>query len=213
MMDEILNITNPEIEEYIRSLYPRVHEVFCEMEGRALGSDVKIVGPLVGRFLSQICLLRRPRSIFEMGSGFGYSALWLSLFAEGDGVMTCTDRLDENGEAARGYFARAGQIRKLRFVCGDALDILANSDRKFDMIFNDVDKEDYPRVIELAREKLSPGGTLITDNVLWGGRVLRGGGSESTDGILEFNRLLFSDPEFFSTVVPLRDGVAISVRV
>ena len=212
-MDETLDITNPGIEEYIRSLYPRVHEVFCEMERRAAGSDVKIVGPLVGRFLSQICLLRRPRSIFEMGSGFGYSALWLSLFAEGDGVMTCTDRLEENGEAARGYFARAGQIRKLRFVCGDALDILANSDRKFDMIFNDVDKEDYPRVIRLAREKLNPGGTLITDNVLWGGRVLRGGGSESTDGILEFNRLLFSDPGFFSTVVPLRDGVAISVRV
>ena len=212
-MDETLTITNPEIEEYIRSLYPRVHEVFHEMEKRAEESDVKIVGPLVGRFLSQICLLRRPRSVFEMGSGFGYSALWLSLFTEGEEVITCTDWLEENGEAAREYFARAGQIRKLRFVCGDALDILANSDRKFDMIFNDVDKEDYPRVIELVREKLNPGGMLITDNVLWGGRVIKGGGSESTEGILEFNRLLFSDPEFFSTVVPLRDGVAISVRI
>jgi hypothetical protein len=116
-------------------------------------------------------------------------------------------------EAAREYFTRAGEIRKLRFVCGDALDILANSDRKFDMIFNDIDKESYPRVIELAREKLNPGGMLITDNVLWGGKVLSGGGSESTEGVLEFNRLLFSDPEFFSTVVPLRDGVALSVRI
>lgn len=212
-MDEGATITNPEIEDYILSLYPRVHEVFCEMEKRAEGSDVKIVGPLVGRFLSQICLLRAPRSIFEMGSGFGYSALWFSLFLGDGGVVTCTDWLSENAEAARGYFTRAGQIRKLRFVCGDALDVLANSDRKFDMIFNDIDKENYPRVIELAREKLNPGGMLITDNVLWGGRVLGGGGSESTEGVLEFNRLLFSDPEFFSTVVPLRDGVALSVRI
>ncbi|MCY4379252.1 MAG: O-methyltransferase [Candidatus Dadabacteria bacterium] len=212
-MDEGAKITNPEIEDYILSLYPRVNEVFCEMEKRAEGSDVKIVGPLVGRFLSQICLLRRPQSIFEMGSGFGYSALWFSLFLDDGGVVTCTDWLEENAEAARGYFRRAGQIHKLRFVCGDALDVLANSDRKFDMIFNDIDKENYPRVIELAREKLNPGGMLVTDNVLWGGRVLSGGGSESTEGVLEFNRLLFSDPEFFSTVVPLRDGVALSVRI
>jgi len=212
-MDEGAKITNPEIEDYILSLYPCVNEVFCEMEKRAEGSDVKIVGPLVGRFLSQICLLRRPQSIFEMGSGFGYSALWFSLFLDDGGVVTCTDWLEENAEAARGYFMRAGQIHKLRFVCGDALDVLANSDRKFDMIFNDIDKENYPRVIELAREKLNPGGMLVTDNVLWGGRVLSGGGSESTEGVLEFNRLLFSDPEFFSTVVPLRDGVALSVRI
>ena len=212
-MDEDTYITNPGIEDYIHSLYPRVHEVFYEMEKRAEGSDVKIVGPLVGRFFSQICLLHKPRSIFEMGSGFGYSALWFSLSLGSEDVITCTDWLEENGAAAREYFTRAGEIHKLRFVCGDALDILANSDRKFDMIFNDIDKESYPRVIELAREKLNPGGMLITDNVLWGGKVLSGGGSESTEGVLEFNRLLFSDPEFFSTVVPLRDGVALSVRI
>ncbi len=212
-MDEGAVITNPEIENYIRSLYPRVHEVFYEMEKRAEGSDVKIVGPIVGRFLSQICLLQKPRSVFEMGSGFGYSALWFSLFLSDEDQIICTDWLEENGEEARDYFTRAGQIHKLRFVCGDALDILANSDRKFDMIFNDIDKENYPQVIELAREKLNPGGMLITDNVLWGGRVLEGAGSESTEGVLEFNRLLFSDPEFFSTVVPLRDGVALSVRI
>ena len=212
-MDEGTKITNPEIEDYILSLYPRAHEVFCDMEKLAEGSDVKIVGPLVGRFLSQIALLRRPQSIFEMGSGFGYSALWFALCLGAEGEITCTDWLCENAEAARGYFARAGEASKLRFVCGDALDILANSDSKFDMIFNDIDKEGYPRVIELAREKLNPGGMLITDNVLWGGRVLGSGSAESTRGVLEFNRLLFSDPGFFSTIVPLRDGLALSVRI
>ena len=108
-MDEGVTITNPEIEDYIRSLYPGVHEVFYEMEERAEGSDVKIVGPLVGRFLSQICLLRGPKSIFEMGSGFGYSALWFSLFLGDGGVVTCTDWLEENAEAARGYFTRPGR--------------------------------------------------------------------------------------------------------
>ncbi len=212
-MDEVARITNPEIEDYILSFYPRVHEVFYDMEKRAEGSDVKIVGPLMGRFLSQICLFRGTKSIFEMGSGFGYSALWFAHSLGEEGEITCTDWLRENAEAAHGYFTRAGQAAKLRFVCGDALDILANSDSKFDIIFNDIDKESYPRVIELAREKLNPGGMLITDNVLWGGRVLAGGGSESTQGVLEFNRLLFSNPGFFSTVLPLRDGVALSVRI
>ncbi len=211
-MDKI-DITDSRIENYIHSLYPRVHEVFYEMEKRAEETDIKIVGPLVGRFLSQICLLQKPQSVFEMGSGFGYSALWFSLFLKAGAAVTCTDHLEENGEAAREYFTRAGQIRKLRFIRGDALDILENSDCKFDMIFNDIDKEDYPRVIGLAREKLNSGGILITDNVLWGGRVLRGGGSESTEGVLEFNEILFSDPGFFSTVIPLRDGVALSVKV
>jgi len=211
-MDKI-DITDSRIENYIHSLYPRVHEVFYEMEKRAEETDIKIVGPLVGSFLSQICLLQKPQSVFEMGSGFGYSALWFSLFLKAGAAVTCTDHLEENGEAAREYFTRAGQIRKLRFIRGDALDILENSDCKFDMIFNDIDKEDYPRVIGLAREKLNSGGILITDNVLWGGRVLRGGGSESTEGVLEFNEILFSDPGFFSTVIPLRDGVALSVKV
>ena len=81
------------------------------------------------------------------------------------------------------------------------------------MIFNDVDKELYPEALELARRKLDPGGVLITDNALWHGRVVADDGAESTRGVVEFNRLVFSDPGFVSAVIPLRDGLVLSVRV
>ena len=206
-------ITDPAIEEYMSSLYPRAPEVFAEMEKRAAGSDVRIVGPLVGRFLSWTCLVSRPRRVFEMGSGFGYSALWFALSLQAGGSVTCTDRNPRNSELAGDYFARAGEAEKLEFVVGDALEILGDSGSGFDMIFNDVDKELYPEALALARRKLDPGGVLITDNALWHGRVVDDDGEESTRGVLEFNRLAFSDPGFVSTVIPLRDGLVLSVRV
>ncbi len=206
-------ITNPAIEDYISSLYPPVHEVFREMEDKASRSDVKIVGRLVGRVLCQICLLRKPKTVFEMGSGFGYSALWFAISLDSQGVITCTDKLEENAALAREYFARAGQTEKLRFVCGDAIEILEDSRGEFDIILNDIDKEDYPRVVELAWRKLNPGGILITDNALWKGTVVNDDGSQSARGVAEFNRLLFSNSGFFSTVIPLRDGIAISVKI
>lgn len=206
-------ITDPGIEKYIRSLYLPSGGVFAEMEKRAERSDVKIVGPLVGRFLGWICAALKPRGVFEMGSGFGYSALWISLFLPEGGTVTCTDRSEENARLAEDYFTSAGQAEKMRFVVGDALEILENSPGGFDMIFNDVDKEQYPRVFAVAREKLRSGGLLVTDNALWHGKVVDGDGEESTEGVREFNRLVFSDQGFVSALLPLRDGVAVSVKI
>lgn len=213
MNEREARITGPEVEDYIRSLCPPSGGVFAEMEKRAERSDVKIVGPLVGRFLGWICAALKPRRVFEMGSGFGYSALWISLFLPEDGIVTCTDRSEENARLAEGYFASAGQTEKMRFAVGDALEILENSASGFDMIFNDVDKEQYPGVFAVAREKLRSGGLLVTDNALWHGKVMDGDGEESTEGVREFNRLVFSDPGFVSALLPLRDGVAVSVKV
>lgn len=206
-------ITDPQIEDYMSSLYPRVPEVLRDMEKRAEGSDVRIVGPLVGRFLAWMCLVSKPRSVFEMGSGFGYSALWFALSLDAGCSVTCTDTSPRNAELAGDYFARAGESEKLEFIVGDALEALENSARGFDIIFNDVDKELYPRALSVAREKLAPGGMLITDNAFWHGRVVRDDGSESARGVAEFNRAVFSDPGFVSSVVPLRDGLVLSLRI
>ncbi len=213
MPETEFKITDPEIEDYILGLRPPVHEVFSDMEKRAEQSDVKIVGSLAGRVLFQLCAMKGAASVFELGSGFGYSALWFAFALGEEGEVVCTDRLSRNSELARSYFARAGQEKKLRFLCGDALSALADFPGGVDIIFNDIDKEEYPQVPELAREKLNPGGLLITDNALWSGRVVRDDGSESAAGVSEYNRAVFSDPGFFSTILPVRDGLAVSLKI
>ncbi len=213
MSGDELRITDPEIEDYILGLYSPVNDVFSDMEKQAERSDVKIVGPFVGRALFQLCAIKGSINIFELGSGFGYSALWFALALGEEGKIVCTDKLSENSELAWSYFARAGQEKKLQFLCGDALSTLADFPKGFDIIFNDIDKEEYPQVIELAWEKLNPGGMLITDNVLWSGRVVRDDGSEATEGVSEFNKAIFSDPRFFSTILPVRDGLGVSLKI
>jgi len=95
---------------------------------------------------------------------------------------------------------------------GDALELLSEEKGQFDIIFNDVDKEDYPRVFRLAIPKLRKGGLFITDNVLWSGRVAQNSPDAETKAILEFNRLLYESEELFTTILPIRDGLAVAVK-
>ena len=101
----------------------------------------------------------------------------------------------------------------MTFKLGDALELLSEEKQLFDIIFNDVDKDDYPRVFRLAVPRLKKGGLLVTDNVLWSGQVAKKNPKDSnTKAIVEFNRLLYGSPDLFTTFIPLRDGVAISVK-
>jgi predicted O-methyltransferase YrrM len=96
---------------------------------------------------------------------------------------------------------------------GDALEVLSEHKQEFDIIFNDVDKEDYPRVFRLALPRLRRGGLFVTDNVLWSGKVAQKTPQDaSTKAILEFNRLLYNSPDLFTTILPIRDGVAVAVK-
>ena len=96
---------------------------------------------------------------------------------------------------------------------GDALEFLSEEKGEYDVIFNDIDKEDYPRVFKLVLPRLRKGGLFVTDNVLWSGKVAQKDPSEaSTKGILEFNRLLYSSQDLFTTILPIRDGVAVAVK-
>jgi len=95
---------------------------------------------------------------------------------------------------------------------GDALELLSEHKQEFDIIFNDVDKEDYPRVLRLALPRLRKGGLFVTDNVLWSGRVAQKNPDKTTKAILEFNRLLYSTQDLFTTILPIRDGVAVAIK-
>jgi predicted O-methyltransferase YrrM len=129
------------------------------------------------------------------------------------GRVIYTDGDRKNGEQARRYFERAGVAGRITIKTGDALELLSEEKQEFDVIFNDVDKEDYPRVFRLAVPRLRRGGLFITDNVLWSGRVADQSSTEaSTKAILEFNRLLYGSSDLFTTILPIRDGVAVAMK-
>jgi caffeoyl-CoA O-methyltransferase len=206
-------ITAQPVEEYLYSLLPARDEVLAEMEAAAAKRDIPIVGPAVARVLHQLALILGAKNIFEMGSAIGYSTIWWARAVGDSGRVIYTDGDRKNADEARGYFERAGVASRITVKVGDALEVLSEQKQEFDIIFCDVDKEDYPRAFRVASPRVRKGGLFIADNALWSGRVTQKNPSEaSTRGIVEFNRLIYSSPEFFTTILPIRDGLAVAVK-
>jgi caffeoyl-CoA O-methyltransferase len=205
-------ITNPDVDEYIYSVLPPRDQVLAEMEDKAAKNDIPIVGPAVARVLYQLAVISKAKRVFEMGSAIGYSTIWWARAVGDGGKVIYTDGDPKRAEEARGYFGRAGVNPRITVRVGDALEILSEEKEPYDIIFNDVDKVDYPRVFRLAIAKLKSGGLFITDNVLWSGRVAKPNPDEQTRAILEFNRLIYGSEDLFTTILPIRDGVAVCVK-
>jgi predicted O-methyltransferase YrrM len=161
--------------------------------------------------LQQLALMIDAKTVFELGSAIGYSTIWWAQAVGERGRVIYTDGDPENAQRARGYFDRAGVSSRVEIHTGDALEVLSEQKQQFDIIFNDVDKEDYPRVLRLVSPRLRKGGLFITDNVLWSGRVAEKNPKQAeTKAILEFNRQLYNSQEFFTTILPIRDGLAVA---
>jgi len=206
-------ITADAVENYLYSTLPARDEVLAEIEAEAAKRNIPIVGPVVGRILQQFAIISGAKTVFEMGSAVGYSTIWWARAVGKGGKVFYTDGNPKNAAEAEKYFKRAGVSEQIKISVGDALELLSEQKQEFDIIFNDVDKEDYPRVFRLAIPKLRKGGLFITDNVLWSGKVADPKNKEaSTKAILEFNRLLYGSSELFTTILPVRDGVAIAVK-
>ncbi len=206
-------ITVDAVEEYLYSLLPPRDEVLTDIEGEAAKRDIPIVGPAVGRILYQLALMIGAKTVFELGSAIGYSTIWWARAVGEKGRVIYTDGDRKKAEEARRYFDRAGVSQRITLKTGDALELLSEEKREFDIIFNDVDKEDYPRVFKLVLPRLRNGGLFITDNVLWSGKVAQKNPDEaSTKAILEFNRLLYGATDLFTTILPIRDGVAVAIK-
>lgn len=206
-------ITAPAVDDYLYSVLPRRDAVLAEMEDYATENNVPIVGPAVARVLQQLAMLIGAQTVFELGSAIGYSTVWWARAVGEQGRVIYTDGDPKNAVRARGYFERAGVTKRITLHTGDALEFLSEHKQEFDIIFNDVDKEDYPRVLRLAPPRLRKGGLFVTDNVLWSGRVTQKNPSDrSTKAILEFNLQLYEMKEFFTTILPIRDGLAVAVK-
>lgn len=207
-----MNILDPSIVRYLHSLTPPRDSTLQEMERIAAEKRFPIIGPLVGRLLFQLALLTRAQRIFELGSGYGYSAIWFARGLQPGGQIICTDGSGANAALAARFFKQARIEGLVDYRTGDALSLLAEEPGSFDIILNDVDKHEYPEVFRQAVPRLRKGGVLVTDNTLWLGRVVGDDTSASTAGVRAFNRLAFQSEEVLTTMIPLRDGVALSIK-
>jgi caffeoyl-CoA O-methyltransferase len=204
-----------DVEQYLYGLLPERDSVVSEMEAYAAEHRVPIIGPAVGRLLALLAQVSGAKRIFEMGSAIGYSTIWLARAAGRQAKVFYTDGDAANAARAKEYFGRAGVANRIHVGVGDALELLRKTSGKFDLIFNDVDKNQYPDALRAALPKLKRGGLFITDNTLWSGKVARTAaeGDSNTRSIQEFNRLIYASKELYPVLIPLRDGVTVSRKL
>jgi predicted O-methyltransferase YrrM len=205
-------ITVPEVEDYLYAMLPARDEVLAEMEVEASKNGIPIVGPVVGRVLYQLATISGAKKIFEMGSAIGYSTIWWARAVGEGGRVVYTDGDRARADQARRYFERAGVSQRITVRVGEALELLSEEKGLYDIIFNDIDKTDYPRVVRLALPRLRSGGLFIADNVLWKGKLRQPNPDAESKAIGEFNKLICESKELFTTILPLRDGVAVCVK-
>lgn len=169
-------------------------------------------GPLQGRLLSLIAQLVRPKAILEIGTYTGYSALCLAEGLTEDGVLHTIDRNAELRRLQQKYFDRSGKGHQIIAHLGDATEILPELNQKFDLVFIDADKSNYLNYLDLVTPMLHSGGLLISDNVLWSGKVTNEAKPDDIDTLVlqEFNKRLKNHPEYQTALLPIRDGLSLA---
>ena len=202
----------------MRSLLTRYDEpVLLEMEAEGKERGFPIIGRLVGVTVELLARSVGAKRVFELGSGFGYSAYWFARAVGPSGEVHGTDGDPANEPKALDYLSRAGLAEPIRWHVGDAVTHIGAAPGEFDVVYNDIDKDGYPAAWMAARERIRVGGLYVCDNVLWSGRVAVQDRDDPrpvyTQAILEHNRLIAEDDRFISSIVPTRDGVFVALRV
>jgi caffeoyl-CoA O-methyltransferase len=173
-------------------------------------------GQYQGRILSMFSKLVNPKNILEIGTYTGYSALCLAEGMQSNGVLHTIDVNEELVDFQRKYFDKSGYGKQIHQYLGDALEIIPKLDTTFDLVFIDADKENYSNYFNVIIDKLNTGGIIISDNVLWSGKVLETTFKKddtSTPALIEYNALLKKDKRIETVVLPIRDGLTISRKI
>jgi caffeoyl-CoA O-methyltransferase len=209
----MITITDPRIESYLMRMASDEDPFLSAMEEKAKKTGLPIVGPLVGRLFHLVTCLKRPSLIVELGSGFGYSAYWFARALHDKGKVVLTDYSEENITYARSLFHEAGLSGRAEFRVGDAL-ALGGDYENIDILVIDVDKYQYPEAIERMLPRLAENALVIADNALWYGTVAEEDPQFKDSGaVRRFNELMFGHKDFFTTIVPLRDGVLLAYKM
>jgi predicted O-methyltransferase YrrM len=215
-----MDITHPAVEDYIRGLLARHDEpVLLEMEKEGKERGFPIVGRMVGVVLEILARSIGAKRVVELGSGFGYSGYWFSRAIGSDGELHLTDGDPENERKARDYLGRAKLWDPVTFHVGDAVTTLNALDGVFDIVYCDIDKHGYPEAWRAAHDRIRVGGFFICDNTLWSGRVTGSSDAEEfrdpswTGAIKEMNSAIAADEAFLASILPIRDGVLVALRL
>jgi caffeoyl-CoA O-methyltransferase len=210
-------ITRPEIEDYLLGLIPPREGVLADMEAHAEREGIPIIGPAVGQFLYTLVIAARAKDVLDVGTAIGYSAMWLGLAARrNEGRLVTIEKDPGRASWAEAYFRQADMAGTVAVRRGDALVLMNGMEENFDVIFLDVltqfDSPDTAgKMLDLCIRRLRPGGMLLSDNALRSARVLAPD-DPATKGIAHFNRAISAHPRLTTTIVPLRDGLSLSVK-
>ena len=212
-------ITDKKIEEYLYSLVPPREGALADMEAHAEREGIPIVGPVEGHFLYTLALAFKAKDMLDVGTAIGYSAMWLGLAAQRqEGRVVTMERDAGRASWAEAYFRQAGLAGVCAVRRGDALTLMRGMEESFDLIFLDIltqlDRPDTSlELLDLCVRRLRPGGVLLSDNALRSGQVLSPTNTHaSTQGIAAFNKAIMQHPRLVSSIIPLRDGVSMSVK-
>lgn len=169
-------------------------------------------GHYQGRLLSVISKMINPKYILEIGTYTGYSALCLAEGLQKDGELHTIDINEELVDFQRKYFDKSDYGKQIHQHLGNALDIIPQFKMNFDLVFIDADKENYSHYFELVIDKLNPGGIILSDNVLWSGKVIETlkKDDKSTEALIIYNKLLKEDDRIETIILPIRDGLTLS---
>lgn len=206
------------IERYLGAVNRLRDPLIDEVAAEGARQDLPLVDPEVGALLRVLSVAVGARRQLEIGTAIGYSGLWLAGALPAGGMLITMEKDPERARTARGYFARAGLSDRVNVVVGDAKLLVAKVSGPFDLIFQDGDKRLYGPMLDRLVGLVRPGGLLVTDNVLWDGEVVPGyvpsprRNADDTRAIADYNERLNAHPGLMTSTVPLRDGVAISVK-
>jgi caffeoyl-CoA O-methyltransferase len=210
-----MNLLPEDVAAYMRTLAdPFDDEVLLEMEALAAEQKFPIVERLVGATLEMLARSINARWVFELGSGFGYSAWWFARAVGPEGEVTLTDGEPRNAVLAKDFLVRSGLADRCEFFTVDAITALVAIGGEYDIVYCDIDKTEYPAAFAAAAERVRVGGLYICDNVLWSGKVADEENDEAeTEAIRLHNEMVYSDPRFLTTINPIRDGLMVALRI
>jgi predicted O-methyltransferase YrrM len=206
------------VEHYLASLNHLSDAVLEEIARTGHEQDLPLVDAEVGALLRVLATSVGATRMLEIGTAIGYSGIWLAGALPIGGMLITMEKDSDRAKVARDHFKRAHLDDRVSVVVGDAERLLAKVSGPFDLIFQDGDKRLYTPLLDRLVTLLRPGGLLVTDNVLWDGEVVPGfldkpkRAVEDTRAIAEYNKRISEHPQLLTAIVPLRDGVAISVK-
>ena len=209
-----MDILNPEIARYLDGLANRPSEL-REMERIAESTNFPIIGPSSGQLCYLIARMIGAKRIFELGSGYGYSTAWFAraVRENGGGEVHHVVWDKDLSNRARKHLDTRGYTDLVRYHEAEAVATLRATDGPFDLIFNDINKRDYPASMDVITPKLRRGGVLIIDNLLWSGRILDSSDTtEDTEGVRAVTRRIMESDDWIASIVPVRDGVLVAYR-